>query len=364
MPLAIAAILLGAACGGGAAAPDPDPASAHARSAALAAADVWRDPAVPVPDADLRANPSGDLPLQPSDEVECRFSVRDVGGTTPKFYCELPSGEAVKVKYGRGNPELHAEVAASRLLNALGFGADRMYVVRRVRCAGCPAFPFQALQCFQRSGVRSACFPGLDEAAVVTFEPVVVERKLPGRVIESFDGQGWAWYELEQIDRTRGGAPRDEVDAFRLIAVLLAHWDNKAENQRLICPPGEDLPDGGCARPLALMQDLGATFGPAKLDLHNWRQGRVWADAARCTVSMKHLPWGGGTFPDATISEGGRLKLLGLLEQLSDRQLRDLFESSGATNHDQVSAEARDAANWVRAFKDKIRQIRDAGPCA
>jgi hypothetical protein len=52
-----------------------------------------------------------------------------------------------------------------------------------------------------------------------------------------------------------------------------------------------------------------------------------------------------------------------LLEQLSDAQLRDLFDSSGITAHDQVSAEARRAATWIGVFKDKVQQIRDGGPC-
>ena len=53
----------------------------------------------------------------------------------------LPVGEELKVKYGRRNPEPWAEVAATRLLSALGFGADRMYVVARVHCLAGPIPP-------------------------------------------------------------------------------------------------------------------------------------------------------------------------------------------------------------------------------
>jgi hypothetical protein len=336
----------------------------RARDSALASARVWQPPAVPVAQANLRTNPQGPGAFRDDDDVQCRFRVEGVSGTTPKFYCELPSGEAVKVKYGSGNPELHAEVAASRLLTALGFSADRMFVVRRVRCVGCPAFPFQSLRCLDRTGLKSACFPGgIGYTSAAEFDVAVIERKLPGRVIETIEDEGWAWFELDRIDPARGGASRAEVDALRLVAVFLAHWDNKASNQRLICPADAEGNDGACLRPLAIMQDLGATFGPLKIDLPNWRQGRIWKDGATCTVSMKHLPWGGGTFPDRQISEGGRRLLLGLLEQLSDQQLRDLFEGSRVTSHDQVSADARRADAWVRAFKDRVTQIRDGGPC-
>ncbi len=233
---------------------------------------------MPVSSADLRTNPAVANGFRADADVDCRFKLRPVGGTTPKFYCELPNGEEMKVKYGQ-NPELHAEVAASRLLNALGFGADRMFVVKSVRCAGCPAFPFQSLRCHERTGLESACFPGgTDYTRMQVFDPVVIERKLEGRVVEATEDQGWAWYELGRIDPAQGGSSRTEVDALRLMAVFLAHWDNKSPNQRLICPPDRERPDGTCVQALAIMQDLGATFGPTKIDLHNWRQGHIWKD--------------------------------------------------------------------------------------
>lgn len=361
-------MLLSAACSTAASAPgtgEPtSPEAGRIRDDSLAAARVWAPPAVPVAEVDLRANSGDDTRFHPDQDLWCRFTLHEVGGTTPKFYCELADGERVKVKYGASNPELPSEVAASRLLNVLGFGADRMFVVRRVRCAGCPRFPFTSLRCYQRTGSASACFPGgIDEQSVTDFDAAVVERRIPGRVIESFDSQGWAWFELERIDPARGGSPRAHVDAFRLMARLLAHWDNKSPNQRLICPPGKDGPNGGCSEPFAIMQDLGATFGPLKIDLANWQRDRIWKNAATCTISMKHMPWAGGTFPDTDVSEEGRRMLLGLLEQLSVDQLRGLFEGSRITAHDQMSASARSADAWIQAFLDKVGQLRAAGPC-
>jgi hypothetical protein len=338
------------------------PAVAAARESALASARVWREPDVPVSEARLDANPAGRW--RPTDEVTCSFVFQPVGGMTPKFECQLPGGEIVKVKYGRSNEELYTEVAATRLISALGFGSDRMFVVRSVRCAGCPAYPYVALQCLSRTGLRGPCAAAAwsfsDERR---FEHVVLERRMPGETIEAHDGQGWAWFELDKIDPARGGSTREEVDALRLLAVFLAHWDNKSANQRLVCRPGGEQPDGSCAAPFAIMHDVGGTFGPAKLDLYNWRRHPVWADATTCRVSMKTLPFQGGTFPDGHISEAGRRKLLALLEQLSQRQIEELFTGSRMTQYDSVSVESRNARLWVRAFQDKVRQIRQAGPC-
>jgi hypothetical protein len=288
-----------------------------------------------------------------------------MGGTTPKFDCERQGKDVIRVKYGRGNPELHAEIAATRLLSALGFGADRMYVVKTVRCAGCPAFPFESLKCLGETGLQEACFAGgLNYANATDFDYVTIERRADGRRIEASADQGWAFYEIDQIDPQAGGSPRAHVDALKLLAILLAHWDNKAENQRLICLPGGDQSDGGCSRPFAILQDLGASFGPTKLDLHNWRSRPVWSDARECRVTMKDLPWNGATFPDTRISEGGRLFLLALLEQLSADQLKALFAGARVELSEGVIAEGRRPEAWAAAFADKVRQIREAGPCS
>ena len=332
------------------------------RDDALHAARVWREPVIPISQFDFAANPSGGF--APSDEVSCRFTVQKINGLTPKFHCQLPDGRVLKVKYGKHNAELQAETAGTRLMRALGFGADDTFVVRAVHCAGCPLFPFQSLQCHDRFGVALLCFGGpTDYDQVRTFTTAVIERRMEGTVIEAFDDQGWSWYELDTIDPARGGASRAEVDAFRLIAVVLAHWDNKGPNQRLVCPPGRELPDGRCAEPIAMIQDLGATFGPQRVDLVNWRKTPVWRDRATCTISMSTLPYKGATFPERRVSEAGRVLLSGLLEQLSVRQLEDLFTGSRITLYDAIDAEAGSARAWVDVFLDKVKQIRQGARC-
>jgi hypothetical protein len=341
---------------------DSDRAAGQARDRALASARVWRKPATPIGQVDFAGNPPNGW--RPDEDVSCRFVAEPVSGTTPKFDCKLPNGEVVKVKYGKANAEIYSEVAASRLLTALGFGADQMFVVRSVQCDGCPREPHMALRCLAKTGVAWPCFlGGPDYGTVRPISHAVIERRMPGRAIEVTDGQGWAWFELEKVDPDRGGSPRHETDALRLIAVLLSHWDNKSANQRLMCPPEAQRPDGSCAGPVAIMQDLGAEFGPRKVDLASWRRMPVWADAQACRVSMRHLPWGGGTFPDAHITEGGRQFLLELLEQLTQPQLETLFSASRITALEAAHYESRTASAWARAFLDKVRQVRNAGPC-
>ena len=176
--------------------------------------------------------------------------------------------------------------------------------------------------------------------------------------IEAEDDQGWAWFELSDAD---AAVPRlrAERDALRLAAMLLAHWDNKASNQRLMCK--SPVADGSCAEPIALIQDLGSTFGPDRVDLDAWTKAPVWIDRARCTVSMKMFPYGGGTFPDGPISEPGRQLLSRQLAALNDQQLTTLFTAARFPEAD--GHEGADANAWTQVLRAKISEIADAGPC-
>jgi hypothetical protein len=320
--------------------------TADGRRDALARAAVWAEPATPLRDADL-SQPAHGLP----DEVHCAFRVAAVDGTVRKFRCTLPSGETVRVKYA--GPEPHGEVAASRLLLALGFGADRVGFVRRLHCAGCPWAPFATLK-----AVTLARAVGLYERVVrydrtVTFDWVAVERRDPGEQIETAEIEGWTFEELARVST----ASRAHADALRLVAVFLAHWDNKAENQRLVCLSGGPDARGRCARPFAMLQDVGATFGPRKVNLDAWREAPIWTNRARCEVGMETLPHGGATFVPVRISEPGRRLLVDRLRSLSRAQVVGLF--TGA----RVEPKYGRVQQWADVFEARVARLADGPPC-
>lgn len=325
---------------------------------ALARAAVWQQPP-PIARASLAPNPK-----QPK-MLTCTFEISQVNGTAPKFDCRLPDGDKIRVKYGR-SPEVPSEVATTRLLHTLGFGADDMTLYETVRCYGCPAEPFVTMKTLGFAGAQDLYGKVMNPTSFKDFEWAAVEKKHPGRPIETEEIEGWAFFELDLIDPKKGGAPRTHVDALRLLAVFLSHWDNKSENQRLVCMSEKDWPDGGkCRRPFALMQDVGSSWGPRKVDLAEWSKAPMWSDRASCTTSMDHLPYHGATFKPATITDAGRKFLGGLLAQLSDAQLRDLFNSA---RFDHVSGllgnrKAAPVDEWVKAYRSKVAQITDGPSC-
>jgi hypothetical protein len=316
----------------------------------------------------LVSDPPNSVPLggaRTVTDVSCRFVPKPAKATTAKFDCRLENGDVVKVKYGRSR-ERQGEVAATGLLAALGFGADHVSTVERVRCYGCPPWPFQLRLLAEQFLLAPLVERTLDYGDARDFRWVSIERKIEGRAIEIDDFEGWDWRELSLVKSSAGGASAAELDALRLIAVFLAHWDNKATNHRLLCVgDSQDTPDPAapCDKPLLMLQDVGATFGPGKVIFKKWAPLPIWKDPGTCLVSMETLPYDGILFPPVRISEGGRALLANRLRKLSTAQVHALFQH--ARFPDPVTGEipARDLTPWVRAFEDKVRQITDRSPC-
>ena len=320
-----------------------------ARREAIARAHVWAPTQVAA--MDVRRGPTGPGSFPRNATVDCTYVDKESSGTTPKFHCRLADGREVKVRYGRLNGEVYAEVAATRLLWVLGFGADAMYPAR-VRCTGCPQEP------------GAPPLPGV----VTTFDVAAIERKMPGKPIKGRDGDGWSWNELDAVDPARGGATVAQRDALKLLAAMIQHTDSKRDQQSLICA-GEASSARTCRRPWMLIGDLGKTFGqanafnrdaPGSVNLEAWAETPVWSGDAGCRANLTRSVT--GTLEAPFITDEGRRFLASLLRRLTDRQLRDLFEAARFPMRSAArfpDAEGRDVDAWVAAFKDKVAQIAD-----
>jgi hypothetical protein len=320
------------------------------RASAIARAQVWSPTNVAA--MDIKTGPARPDAFPFRGTVTCDYLPKQLSGASPKFACRVGDEDELKVKFGGNNAEVYAEVAATRLLWALGFGADQMYPVR-VICRRCPA----TLAGMARDN---------DEWI---FDPASVERKLSGRELPGVEG--WSWKELDTISEESGGAPKAHRDALKLLAVFLQHTDTKAKQQRLLCldEGSGDPTDTTCSRPLMMMNDLGLTFGRANtfnvnqkaMHLVEWSATPVWRDTAGCVGNLPKSFT--GTLDNPVIGEEGRQFLADLLTQLTDEQIGDLFEVSRVTLRLRDPMKVRSGfatvAEWVSAFKQKRAQITD-----
>jgi hypothetical protein len=301
--------------------------SVEERLSVLNRAAVWesRDPGA----LDVQAGPDGPGSFPPEAVVSCEYAGATTTGRSPKFNCAITKTDRVKVKYGRENGEVYSEVAATRLLWLLGFYADRMYPVR-VMCHGCPK--------------KIGGTPTSDKD-VVEVPFASIEREMKGIAVELEHRRGWEWGELDIAK----GSTRAQRDALKLVTVMLQHTDSKSEQQRLLCP-GDD-----CDHPVAMVNDLGLTFGRATLynrnsassvNLAEWSRTPVWEAKTGCVgnISKSYT----GTLDRPRIGEEGRAFLAERLQRLTDAQIHDLF---AVARFDKRRGDSIDA--WVAAFKEK-----------
>ena len=326
---------------------------AEKRESVVARARVWQP--IDVAKADLMRGPEGSGSFALNETVNCEYVDKKLSGGSPKFACRLPNGDELKVKYGGTNGEVYGELLATRLLWALGFGADTMYPVN-VICKGCPR---------ELAGIER---PGGE----YRFDPAVVERKMPGDEWPPQSSSGWSWRELAEIAPARDGSPRAQRDALALLAVLIQHTDSKPQQQRILCVGG--IRSGSCVQPFLMISDVGLTFGaaslanentPSSVNLKRWRATPVWRDEPGCVGNLDKSF--SGTLHRPVIGEAGRRFLAGLLQQLSDEQLHDLFEVARVNlrmrEPDKALSGFPSIDEWVSAFKQKRDEIA-ARSCA
>ncbi|HEY3121253.1 MAG TPA: hypothetical protein VGL15_11560 [Vicinamibacteria bacterium] len=325
------------------------------RLAYLRRAQAWHR--VDIPSMDVRRGPQIPGAVTVMQDVTCRFKDDKMGGTTPKFTCVIPPKDSAKVRYLPWNGKVYAAVAGTRLFWALGFATDAEYPVR-VTCLDCPKDPWSSKQ---------PRFPQ------VVFDRAVIERHPDVEVAVAGQESQWGWNELTLVDEAQGGASRAELDALRLLAVFVQHGDNKAINQHLGCAPDDVRRDASgsetCEKPLLVVQDLGNTFGHGSFlhartvgsaNYHEWSRVEVWKDPATCRgeldSNITHP-----TLSNPVISEAGRRFLADLLVQLTDDQIRGLFEVSDLPNREWKDPEDRDhngtLDQWVAAFHSRRDQI-------
>jgi hypothetical protein len=322
--------------------------STQVRAAYVSRAILWESRNITDLSADevRRGEPTD---LRPGQLISCTYlykTHKELGGNSPKFECQGPEGETYRVKYGM---KAHTTVVASRLFWALGFGAPISTPVK-VICARCPLDPWNMPRPVEGEN---------------TFQEAVIQETKKGKEITPHGKAevGWSWKnDLPLVSEKQGGATEAQVDALKLLAVLVQHGDSKATQQKLICRP-QDYDEGKkiCRQPYIYVYDLGKTFGSDGLKVHaldfeRWKHKTVFTDPVTCIGNL-HQNAGNGNdglrFPK--ISEEGRLFLADLLSQfIADRsRVVAMF----AIAHMEAADSRHTAYDWADVFISKAQEI-------
>lgn len=284
--------------------------------------------------------------------------------------------DRVKVKYlkpahpnhDRRYHEVFTEIAASRILWALGFPADHEYPVKTAACVGCSADPFKD---------DSKDNKALLHDTPATFDIATVGREKPWDEIDPENDETWSWRDAATFYGNGQWTREQQVqfDAYRLALGLFTYHNAIDVQNRLAC--AEWKPDATnpriCLKPMVFVQDLGSTFGKdgfftnPRGSFKDWQSQTVFKKLATC--ELRHALEGDRRplkeAQDLLIQrlqsfDRERVKTIFTVArfQLMDQEQLQRLRSSGAPD----VAEA--ALNeWTDTFMNRIAEIRTAQNC-
>jgi hypothetical protein len=261
---------------------------------------LWVDPQ-PVAGRDLYWG-AGHPDRQPRPPF--RFVEGAPGGTQPKIVVTDAASVAWDVKFGE---EVHAEIAASRLVWALGYFVDELYFVRAGVIDGAGDLGRAKGFVDEHGAFRSARF----------------ERRQPDQATAD---RGWSFGANPFLESR-------ELSGLKILMTLVGNWDVDGERNNKVVDvrePGQE------PHRRFFVSDLGATFGRmgrrltnhSKWQLEHYRhEGFVeGTDGDELELDFDGLQGGMDTVP----LEHARW-FAGLLGQLTPAQVRQAFEAAGAT---------------------------------
>ena len=343
--------------------------TAEARASAERTAKVWHEPD-PGYDPVLGHNPTngprtGAPPVNAeglASPIVCVANPDKTkgAGTTPKFHCSVPGvvekdGDLVRYKvkpHFKGqardmrNGEIYGEFLSSRFSQALGFFADDEWVAD-VTCQDC----------------KKSLNKDFQGTSFTPFQPAAgVELSLGKGIDVDCNGKDAAGLQETLDNLLKNGAPRAEIDAFKLWLAFIDHGDTKTDNQKFACLDSEKNNDGSrtckAGQAVYYVSDMGSTFGHSsasekKARLETWRgKDPIKVSGGTCTTSAKGVG-------NAGISEAGRKLLADGLQRLlaaeqSNKLITRVFRASRNSERD-APPEA-----WTAEFVRKANTIINA----
>jgi hypothetical protein len=279
---------------------------------------LWTEPG-DIRSRNLYWGPGGEK-HQPAPPVE--FVGEDLNGTNPKFDVRDSNDKKWRVKLGA---EAQPEVAASRLLWAVGYATNEDYFVRQLQVRNMPARLHRGQKLVERNGT-------------------VLNVRLQRHPEHEKKVGDWNWRH-NPFYGTR------EFNGLRVMMALIRNWDLNDENNAVL----ED--DAG--HEIYEVTDLGTAFGSAgkrytsaesKSQLSEFRKGKFisttkddYVDFAfpampplllhlfeiRFYMKERGVGWIGKHIPRTDVNWIGYL-----LAQLSPDQIRDAFRAAGYSPQD------------------------------
>lgn len=292
----------------------PSPALQTQRPAGRTAV-LWKDPGDIAARDLFWGNGAKDRAPQPP----FTFLEEDTDGTQPKVIVRDAKGREWSVKFGG---EVHSGIAASRIVWALGYGADEMYYVENGTISGATGL---------KTAARSIGPDGAFTKASFRLRDARSERAK----------ERWTL-------ATNPFVGSKELSGLAILMTMIGNWDIQGDrNNRIFANGNEDL---------YVITDLGATFGKmgtllqprSKWDLADFQKEEFIEKVEDGMIDLDYEGYGGIN----KVSIEHARWFAGLVAQLTDAQLEDAFRAAGATEAEIKGFAAR--------MREKIAELQKA----
>ena len=275
---------------------------------------MWREPA-DIASRDLFLGSGGDE-MKP-DLSNVTFEKEEPSGYSVKYTVHDGAGKKWVVKLGN---EARPETTANRLLWAVGYATETVYLAPCVHIKGAPK-PRKDVKRCEGDGFADARFEARGEG---------VKR-----------GDNWDW-------KSNPFAAKRELNGLLVIMALLNNWDLKTTNNVVLQVSKPD----GTTELQYVISDLGATFGKtggpishSRNEPEKYVKTKFVEGANGSRVKFAYSGKQGDLFNQVSVADA---KWIGaLLAQLSDKQIEDAFRAADFTPEEtqMLMAEVKDRIN-------------------
>ena len=234
------------------------------------------------------------------------FVKEDVTGTNPKVKVLDANGVKWNVKF---DEEVHAEVAASRLVWACGYMVEASYFIPSGKIIGVKGLG------------RAKNFVGADGSftnAMFENRPETIARR----------NIRWTWDSNPFIGTK-------EFSGLAILNVLLNNWDAKVDNNNVLGIYGDD----NQVYEWYVQSDWGGTFGKmggvfshTKWDVNDYSKQAFISGVSGGKLQLNYSGKMGSSLKSVPIEHARWFA--GIIGQLTDEQIRDAFKAAGATDQE------------------------------
>lgn len=240
------------------------------------------------------------------------FIKEDITGTNPKVKVKDARGVQWNVKF---DEEVHAEVAASRLVWACGYVVEESYFIPSGKIIGVKGLG------------RAKNFVAADGSftnAMFENRPDTVARR----------NVRWSW-------EANPFAGSKELSGLAILNVLLNNWDAKVDNNNVLGMYGDD----GKVYDWYIQSDWGGTFGKtgtfakSKWDVRDYTRQAFIDGVSGGKLNLHYSGKMGSALKSVPLDHAHWFA--SVIWQLSDEQIRDAFRAAGATDQEVTGFAAR-----------------------